>query len=52
MMAEAARTQMGKSLRALFVYIVRNCQPTHTVRLFDSHAVSMSDDFARDVAIA
>ena len=52
MMTEAARTQMGKSLRALFVYILLNCQPTHTVRLFDSHAVSMSDDFAQDVARA
>jgi hypothetical protein len=52
MMTEAARTQMGKSLRALFVYIVLNCQPTHTVRLFNSHVESMSDDFARDVTRA
>ena len=48
-MTEAARTQMGKSLRALFVYIVLNFQPTHTVPLIDSHAESMSEDFARDV---
>ena len=52
MMTEAARSQMGKSLRALFVYIVLNCQETLTVWFFDSHAVSMSDDFARDVARA
>mmetsp|Transcript_6468 Transcript_6468/g.26204 ORF Transcript_6468/g.26204 Transcript_6468/m.26204 type:complete len:497 (+) Transcript_6468:183-1673(+) len=49
MMTEAAQTQMGKRLRALFVYILLNCQPTHADALFESHSVSTADDLSRDV---